>query len=518
MASRLIFALSVLFALSCGDDTQPASTPGESPMNPQPDSDLPDTNMEADMASPDMEPDAANDMDALPPLPGRWPESERLTHDVDRDLARVLETENLEGACDRWNMGARDELTKMRCGKWMFFYETFGTVGVPSIILDFAQKYYVDYYGVGFTKFGFVADPASTKGMPIGLAPSTGRVGNVATHAFTCASCHFGQMKDGRYAVGYGNLNLDYGRFIAGLGAPLGMSINENSEDVHPTLRAELLPYVQAAKQQQGYLIESGTVGLQLLGAGDEGRINVEEQGLYLALRVGTMDFLAKPAVDDGVWTVSRILSLWNLPDEAQRTELGMPNEMLSWTGGSPFLQSFISGFVAFGVADQDAWTPERIQPLEDYIRSLRTPPLEQFQDPEKVEQGKRVFVEANCTSCHVGPSGESAQTYGYDEIGTDDAMKQIFNPDANGDLCCGFESGEDSYIVTGGIKAPRMTGLENLRLFLHNGSVDSLEQLLCLEPRPSSSGVGQGSDGHTYGCDLSEAERDALMTYLLTL
>lgn len=55
--------------------------------------------------------------------------------------------------------------------------------------------------------------------------------------------------------------------------------------------------------------------------------------------------------------------------------------------------------------------------------------------------------------------------------------MKQIINPDANGDLCCGFESGENSYIVTGGVKAPRMTGMENLRLFLHNGSVDSLEQ-----------------------------------------
>lgn len=50
--------------------------------------------------------------------------------------------------------------------------------------------------------------------------------------------------------------------------------------------------------------------------------------------------------------------------------------------------------------------------------------------------------------------------------------MKQIFNPDANGDLCCGFESGENSYIVTGGVKAPRMTGQT-----LHNGSVDSLEQ-----------------------------------------
>ena len=140
------------------------------------------------------------------------------------------------------------------------------------------------------------------------------------------------------------------------------------------------------------------------------------------------------------------------------------------------------------------------------------------MQDAQKVEQGKRVFLQAQCASCHVGPSGESAKAYSYEEIGTDDAMKAIFNPTPDGQLCCGFDSGDDSYLVTGGIKAPRMTGLENLRLFLHNGSVDSLEQLLCLEPRPESMGLGQRSDGHTFGCDLSETERDALLAYLLTI
>ena len=38
--------------------------------------------------------------------------------------------------------------------------------------------------------------------MPVGLAPTTGKLGSVETRAFTCASCHFGKMPDGRYAVG----------------------------------------------------------------------------------------------------------------------------------------------------------------------------------------------------------------------------------------------------------------------------------------------------------------------------
>ena len=450
--------------------------------------------------------------------PRRWPVADSVTHDVDTSLAAVLENDRLQGACDRYNSGQTDEETMLLCGKWMFFYETFGTVGIPKKLLEFGQDWYEDYYGPGYEDFGFIADPNSPEGFPIGLAETTGMSGSLETRAFTCASCHFGQMPDGRYAVGYGNMDLQYGKYIAGIGAPLTLSISENSQDVHPDLRDELLPYVRAAKAQPGYNIALAGTGIELLGAESTPQITVEEQARFIALPPGTMDFLTKPLVDDGVWTVSRILSLWNIPTDEVRGEYGMDHAYLSWTGGATTLDSFISGFVAIGVADPGAWPPERIAPLKAYMESLRVPELQRELPQGSVDMGAEVFVEAGCLDCHNGPSGESIEAYGYDELGVDDAMRYIFNPNEAGELCCGFEGGDSTYVVTDGIKAPRLTGLENQRRFLHNGSVESLGQLLCMESRPVDNNFAQGSQGHDYGCDLSESERGMLVTYLLSL
>lgn len=450
--------------------------------------------------------------------PRRWADEARVTHDVDRDLTRVLERERLRGSCQRWSAGERDEETKLLCGKWMFFYETFGTVGIPTPLLTFAQTRYADYYGVGFENFGFVADPASPDGMPLGLAMTTGTLGNVETRAFTCAACHFGKMSDGRYAVGYGNLQLDYGRFIAGLGAPLMMSLNENDPSIHESIRNELLPHVQANKQDPAYQLEAASVGLELLNAGMGGALTLEDQERFLALAPGTMDFLTEPLVDDGVWTVSRILSLWNIPSAELRQAAGMPHESLSWTGGATTLQSFISGFVAIGVADPAEWTADRIEPLDAYLRSLRAPALERTLVAEAVERGAATFTSAGCAECHDGPSGESSRVYPYAEIGTDAELARIFNPDDGGTPCCGFASDNGEYIVTRGVKAPRLVGLENQVRWLHNGAVPSLASLLCLAERPADTQLAQGAGGHEFGCELDETERYDLIEYLLSL
>ena len=139
------------------------------------------------------------------------------TNDTDSDLKRVLELEKLEGACEDYRTGDRSEKTRLRCGKWMFFYEHFGTVGVPSHLLEFFQQWYQPYFGPSFSSMGFIANPNSNDSIPIGLSESTQRMGSIKVHAFTCASCHFGKMPDGRYAVGYPNHQLDYGRFFASM-------------------------------------------------------------------------------------------------------------------------------------------------------------------------------------------------------------------------------------------------------------------------------------------------------------
>ena len=56
------------------------------------------------------------------------------------------------------------------------------------------------------------------------------------------------------------------------------------------------------------------------------------------------MDFLTKPMVEDGVWTVSRILGLWNMPTQDQIDDTEMPHALLSWTGIGESLMSSCMG------------------------------------------------------------------------------------------------------------------------------------------------------------------------------
>jgi hypothetical protein len=507
---RLALLSCLVLVLACGSPVEPdGGAPLADASLPSPDGSV--EVVDASVAVPD----AGPPFDAGVP-PGRFPlEAMPLTHDVDRSLPAVLESAALAGACDAVRRGATDRLTRLRCGKWMFFYETFGTVGVPSPLLDFNQKFYAAYFGRGFERMGFVADPSSDGGMPLGIAPTTGKVGSVSTRAFTCASCHFGRMSDGRYAVGYGNLALDYGRFIATIGAPLSLGFNANDTKVHADLRAELGPYVTQAKAQSSYSVEAGLVGLQLLGAGNGGQLTVAEQGQYLALETGTMDFLAKPAVDDGVWTVSRILSLWNLPDAAQRLRANMPHERLSWNGGTPTLERFLEGFVLYGAGTTE-WTPDRLAPLAEYIRTLRTPPLETAPDAAVVREGGALFVSKGCLTCHDGPSGESAPMP-FSAVGTDDEYANIYNAPPDAGPCCGL-NGEPSW-VTRQVRAPRFVGLAWQSRYLHNGAVESLEQLFCLTPRPVVTTVAQTAGGHLQTCEgLSVVEKQALIGWLRSL
>lgn len=55
--------------------------------------------------------------------------------------------------------------------------------------------------------------------------------------------------------------------------------------------------------------------------------------------------------------------------------------------------------------------------------------------------------------------------------------------------------------------------------MFLHNGSVTSLEALLCLEgPRPTVEAEPLSDRGHDFGCDASVEDREALVDYLRSL
>ena len=120
------------------------------------------------------------------------------------------------------------------------------------------------------------------------------------------------------------------------------------------------------------------------------------------------------------------------------------------------------------------------------------------------------LFHVAGIPGSAVGPRGGGLEVFDFDEIGTDPALARWGDADGDGEMCCGVE-GE----LTGGIKAPRLSGLFALGRLLHNGSLTSLEQLLCVEERPVSGAPPYANTGHTYGCDLSSADKASLLSFL---
>src|SRR4051794_31437888 len=113
-------------------------------------------------------PVGAND-DGKDPLTPLADDSRGLTN-VSADLDAILERGALAGACQRYHAGATDEKSRLLCGKSMFFYESFGTGGVPASLVQFLTQGFPTLIGRGFAKLGMVPDPTSTDGYPLGLA------------------------------------------------------------------------------------------------------------------------------------------------------------------------------------------------------------------------------------------------------------------------------------------------------------------------------------------------------------
>lgn len=461
----------------------------------------------------------AQDADDAPPDPSPDPFAETADTtegliNVSRDLDAVLEHGALATACDDYAAAPGDRRLRLLCGKAMFFDESFDTVGVPTPILTWLIEHFPDEVGPGFARFGMIADPRSPDDLPLGLPPGP-PLGSVATNAFGCASCHFGQLPDGRYAVGFSNHAYDYGRMTLAMTLLPALAIPGADPSAHdPDALAAIQPFrdrMAANPDIQNALI---TALLPLItgGGGMLPAFDPENEHWYARWRTGTMDFFIQPLpFDDGVHTISKISALWGLPGDGEHDG----SMMLGWTGGTVSLHNFLAGFVDLGGGPLDAWPRERLAPLHDYVMSLRAPAPETPPPADAIAAGRTVWLDAGCQDCHGGPRGMGTELYSYEEIGTDAAMQWWADgPDHDGapDGDLRFQPGDT---LTNALKSPRLVGLWAMSRFLHNGALDSLEQLLCLTPRPGITADAFGDAGHTYGCDLPAPDREALLAYL---
>lgn len=443
---------------------------------------------------------------------------------ISEDLAAVLEHGGLPGSCEAWEADPENRRKRLLCGKYLFFYGTFDTLGAPQAFVDYLLRWFPDQIGAAFSLRGMIPDPYSAEGYPIGMTPTRPINGVVPALAFTCASCHFGQLPDGRYAAGYGNHRYDYGRQILELvtfpvAALKGPARHNGSH--HPDALAIVQPLLDRYDADLLMQIDLARVVATVLPFALNFKLpSAEDEGLYARMKPGVQDFFLPPtAYDDGVQSLHRIHALWNMPDNAGWRAAGMVHGMLGWAGSVHTMEEFAEQFVLLGGGIPENWPRSRLQPLADYIYTLAAPANPQPPPAAAVARGRRLFTDSGCLDCHGGPAGSGLRLFDFDEIGTEDALRfWADGADGDGRPCCGIEETAE-FQITNRVKSPRLTGLWAMLRFLHNGSVESLEDLLCLDvERPMILEPVVSDAGHLFGCALADDEKRDLIAFLRSL
>ncbi len=440
------------------------------------------------------------------------------------DLMEVLEYGKLEGACERYEAMAEPTRRDMLlCGKYMFFYETYDTVGAPGPLLRLLINEFPDIVGPGFAGHGMIPDPTADESLPLGITPSRnfGTPPIVDSYAYTCPACHLGKLPDGRYSVGAPNHDYDYGRQMLSMFLFPMLAIGDPESRHHPDAVEKVRPLLDkvAADPQLRARIAADFLPLMAPLATSATLPDREDEGHYASWKTGVQDFVIDPLpLEDDVHIAGKILSLWGMPNESERERTGMIHGMLAHSGVGHSLYRFLEGFIQLGGGEPEQWPRERLRPLVAYVHSLRAPANPEPAPREQLARGEQLFYREGCIDCHDGPHGSGKRIYNFEEIGTDDALRYWLDPELDGEPCCNveFEEGEG---LTHGVKSPRLVGLWTMKRFLHNGELDSLEQLLCLDgPREAQANPEQrpfSRAGHVFGCELGDSDRHALIAYL---
>ena len=447
--------------------------------------------------------------------------------DISLSLHKVLEYGELQGACERYRKkgvkATRRDL--LLCGKWMFFYEHFELAGAPTKLVVFLQDTFKKSFGPGSRAFGLIENPYDKNRMPLGMANAP-RMENTNDDSvnWTCASCHFGQIRDGRYVVGQANHKYDYGAHMLWLAMLPTIASGIDKIDALPEkVRKTLQPGLTEWQENPRWPALASTL-LSLL---DQPRMPMPKEHQIFSSMWGTgvLDtFMFPPELDDRLHNPSKILSAYNIPKPEDFEKLGFAKDSplrFTFSGYANTMKKFVKGFASLAEQNHpEVWVQRHGKPLMEYLYTLKSPKNREPLDEALVEKGSLLFKEKDCQSCHNGPYYMSMELFDFDEIGTDKTYKWLLDADKDYGLPSPNLMPSDPSEISHAIKANRLHGIWTLDRFLHNGSVGSLEELFCLEQKRPTKLVPPFSDtGHLYTCDgLSREEKLALITYLKSL
>ncbi|MBR8827508.1 MAG: cytochrome c [Gomphosphaeria aponina SAG 52.96 = DSM 107014] len=240
----------------------------------------------------------------------------------------------------------------------------------------------------------------------------------------------------------------------------------------------------------------------------------------------------------------SDMMSIWN-----QKQHQGFA---LHWDGLETSLTETVNTGAIGDGATRKSIPLEDLQRVEKYITEI-DPPVYPFEiNFALAGQGKPIF-ENNCGSCHSFGGERTGTVIPITEVGTDGHRLEMWTQaaaDAYNEYAEGYEYDFDQLRKTDGYVAVSLDGLWLRAPYLHNGSVPYLTELLAIPanrtqsfyrgydvynpeqvgfvaegPEAEKKGflydtkvTGNSNEGHLYGVDLSDEDKQALLEYLKTL
>jgi hypothetical protein len=387
-----------------------------------------------------------------------------------------------------------------------------------------------DYAAAMMERYGLHPAPYPNNGLPMGMRESKGLLGKGITN--DCMVCHGGSIL-GKSYIGLGNASLDLDALFTELS---GFRADKE------VLRPLLFPFTNVRGT-----IEAGAMTVWLISLR-------HPETLALLVKRADLEFRADLCEDTPAWwhfkKKSRLYYNGSIDARSVRTLMLFT---LSPLHSLKHIQSLEPDF----------------RDIHAYLKTVEAPRYPGKVDTELASHGKVVF-EQNCSSCHGTYGGDWTypnKIVPLKEIGTDPNRALAFTEKATAHyerMWFAAETGPDGQrFVTRnhkGYVAPPLDGVWATAPYLHNGSVPTVEHLLNSKTRPArftrsyrtgeadydhqrlgwkftrvdvipanlpplesrkiydTTQPGRGNQGHTFGDDLSDEERRAVIEYLKTL
>lgn len=420
--------------------------------------------------------------------------------------------------------------------------------GIPywiwRVMPDVCSDYLPDRPGTGYERIGFI-DEGALHGRPVG---TSFRPGNGDRVGLNCATCHVGTIRETpqaprRVIVGMPANQMDLQRYAGFLTACAESPAFETDQ---------MIGAIRKASPEFGFfqrlLYRLFVVRATRDGIRERARQNAwfDDRPPQGPGRVDTFNpykvLLGLP-LDDTVGTAD-LPSLWN-----QRARQGL---WLHWDGNNDVVEERNKSAAIGAGATARSLDLSSMQRIADWTLQFPPPkyPADRL-DPVRVLEGAEAYRSA-CASCHSFGGTRVGQVTPIADVGTDRGRLDSFTPElaaAMNTIGQGRPWQFRRFRKTEGYANMPLDGLWLRAPYLHNGSVPDLRALLFPEERPrvffraydvydwervgfvsnsaeaARDGVrfdttvrGNGNGGHTYGTDLPDATRVALLEYLKTL